>query len=51
MMAAMSRIDKNKDLESIIQVSALGKYGGKRKIKTDKKRKTIRRTTTGICDI
>jgi hypothetical protein len=51
MMATMCIIDKDKDLESIIQVTPLGKNGGKGKIKTSKRRKIIRRATSGINDI
>jgi hypothetical protein len=50
-VAAMCIIDKNKHLESIIQIPTLGKYEGKVKIKTSKRGKTVRRTATGISDI
>jgi hypothetical protein len=49
-VAAMCIIDKNKHLESIIQIPTLGKYEGKVKIKTSKRGKTVR-TATGISDI
>jgi hypothetical protein len=42
LMAAMCIVDKNKDLESIIQVPILGNYVEKVKIKTSKRKKTIR---------
>jgi translation initiation factor 1 (eIF-1/SUI1) len=49
-MAGMCIIDKNKNLESIIQVPTLGKYAEKIKIKTSKRRKTVR-IISGISEI